>query len=194
MKNQLVASGKVKSLSLNGESVSRINFGLMGPTGDDHAGLSRHLSGHDGAYMETSSLMRGARVFNWRSWTALSDQEISIIEEKLGVSIPQGCLLENLVISGIPNFSQLPPTSRLVFPMRKDRSQAILAVWEENGPCRGVGNRLEKYHADQKYIQAPGLSTRFITAARSKRGVMGLLLSEGLVEVGDWVNVFPPVQ
>ncbi len=196
MENRLIAVGRVESLSLNGEPVSRITFGLTGPTGDKHAGLSRTLSRHDGTYVETSMLSRGARVFNWRSWTGLSEEENLEIKRKLSVNIPQGCLLENMVISGVPNFSQLPPTSRLVFPVRggSSKSQAILAIWEENSPCRGVGDRLEKHYADQGYVQAPGLSTRFITVARGKRGVMGFVLSEGLVEVSDCVNVFLPVQ
>ena len=69
-----------------------------------------------------------------------------------------------------------------------DLTQAVLAVWEENGPCATVGERLEKHHAK------PGLKTDFIRAAQGKRGVMGLVLSAGEVRVGDTVLAYPPVK
>jgi MOSC domain-containing protein YiiM len=150
------------------------------------------LSGHDGAYIRTSRLQKDSEVFNWRSWTGISQEELAGIENDLGLRVPSGCLLENIIVSGIPNFSKLPPTSRLVFPgMYEDGkgvTQAILAVWEENSPCDGVGKRLEAHH------KQPGLSARFIKAAQNKRGVMGLVLSPGEVRVGDTVLVYPPVQ
>lgn len=191
-----IATGRVDSLSLNGLAVSSIRFGLEGPVGDSHFGFSRKLSGHDSDYIRTSSLKKKEdEVFNWRSWTAVSQEEMTSVGRDLGVSIPQGCLLENLVVVGIPNFSKLLPTSRLVFP-KHDQSelfeqhttgQAILAVWEENTPCRHVGERLEKHHGED------GLMARFVAAAKGKRGVMGLVLSAGLVKVGDPIEVYPPM-
>jgi hypothetical protein len=190
-KNQLLAKGVVVGLCINGVPVEKIIFYLEGPhsetDSDRHFGATRKLSGHDNVYLETSQLKRGSEVLNWRSWTALSTEEVGLIEKKLACEIPPGCLLENLRISGVENFSQLPPTSRLVFPERTGR-QLVLAVWEENGPCHGVGQRLQEHHNRQ------GLSKEFITAARSLRGVMGLVLSPGHAQVGDEVLVYPPVQ
>lgn len=162
---------------------------MEGPEHDVHSGFTRSLSGHDGAYLTTSSRVRGDLVFNWRTWTGLSQEEISEVESRLGVIIPQGCLLENLVVSGIPGFSQLAPTSRLVFSREgSDITRPILAVWEENGPCKTVGDRLEQYHS------RPGLKTDFITASLGRRGVMGFVLASGTIEVGDTVTVYPPVE
>ncbi len=183
--------GRVETLALNGTPVSSIMFELVGPIGDRHAGFTRHLSGHDGGYIRTSNLQKGAMAFNWRSWTGLSQEEVSDIEKTIGHTIPVGCLLENITISGIPNFTQLEPTSRLVFPAHTVDGvtmQTILAVWEENGPCLTVAKRLEDHH------QAPGLKTDFIRAAQHKRGVMGFVLSAGTVAVGDQVLVYPPVR
>ena len=191
-----IATGRVDSLSLNGSAVSRIRFGPQGPEGDSHCGFSRKLSGHDSDYIRTSNLKKKEdEVFNWRSWTAISQEEMSSVSQDLEVVIPQGCLLENMVVTGIPNFSKLPPTSRLVFP-KHDQSelfdqhavgQAILAVWEENSPCRHVGERLEKHYGED------GLMARFVAAAQGKRGVMGFVLSAGLVKVGDPIEVYPPM-
>ncbi len=187
-----IATGTVASLSINGEPVEEAYFTMQGPRGDKHAGFYRQLSGHDIDYVRTSNLKRGDPIFNWRTWTGLSVEEIREIERKLGHVIPQGCLLENIVVEGIPNFSKLPPTSRLVFPefpaAHPDDSdrQAVLAVWEENTPCKVVGKRLEDHHG------VDGLMTRFREAAEGLRGVMGLVLSPGKVKVGDFVLVYPP--
>lgn len=186
-----IATGKVESLCMDGNPVDSVLFMLDGPYRDAHYGFTRKLSGHDGEYIRTSALSKGDTVFNWRTWTGLSREEIAQVESEIGVSVPQGVLLENITISGIPGFSQLAPTTRLVFPVKENcgnGKQAILAVWEENGPCKGVGQPLEDYH------RVPGLKTRFIAAAQHKRGVMGLVLAVGRVEVGDEVFVYPPVR
>jgi hypothetical protein len=186
-----IATGLVSSLAINGEQVQKVMFGLGGPVGDNHAGFERRLSGHDGDYIKTSGLVKGAQVFNWRSWTGLSLEEIAEVEQALGYNIPAGCLLENITISGIPSFSKLECGTRLVFPahmMDSNVTQAILAVWEENGPCRTVGERLETHHGIE------GLKTRFIREAQNKRGVMGFVLSAGSVSLQDRVLVYPPVH
>lgn len=186
MKNELLATGKVEALCINGSAIDAIEFGFEGPVGDIHSGFTRKLSGHDGGYFRTSALAKGDIAFNWRSWTGLSQEELMEVEQALGCSIPQGCLLENIVVSGIPNFSKLPPTSRLVFPKRG--TQAVLAVWEENGPCHVVGKRLADHYGE------PELQKRLIAGAQNRRGVMGLVLTVGRVEVGDTILVYPPMQ
>lgn len=188
MKNQLLAKGRVTGLCVNGEPTERLLFDWDGPAHDKHSGYTRAISGHDRAYKETSDLKKGDLVFNWRSWTGIASEEILEVEKEIGYNIPPGCLLENITFSGIPAFSELPPTSRLVFPERYEWSQAILAVWEQNAPCHGVGKRLEEHH------QLPGLSPRFIKAALRKRGLMGFVLRYGIVDIGDEVLVYPPVS
>ena len=190
-----IAIGTVSTLAINGKPVSNILFELTGPVGDNHSGFKRRLSGHDGDYIKTSGLLKGAQVFNWRSWTGLSMQELIEVEQALGFEIPVGCLLENITISGVPNFSKLEPGTRLVFPKHVDGdnvTQAILTVWEENSPCRTVGERLEVYHG--VYHGVEELMTRFIREAQNKRGVMGFVLSAGKVSRNDQVLVYPPVR
>jgi len=184
MENELLATGRVESLCINGLSVDTIRF--EGPIGEVHRGFLRTLSGHDGGYIRTSELKKGETVFSWRSWTALSKEEMTETEALLGHLIPQGCLLENIVVSGIPNFTKLLPTSRLVFPRRE--TQAVLAIWEENSPCHVVGQRLADHYGNAE------LKKRLILEARDRRGVMGLVLSPGKVEVGDTILVYPPMQ
>lgn len=186
MSGEPLHKGRVEWLCTNGGPVDSLWFNLNGPTLDKHAGFTRRLSGHDRAYIVTSKLSKGSEVLNWRSWTGLSYEEYMETERELGRGIPRGCLLENVVISGIPNFSKLEPTTRLVFPHREEM-QVILAVWSENTPCIGVGKRFAEYYHD------PELSKALIAAAVGRRGVVGLVLSAGLVSVGDEVLVYPPV-
>lgn len=182
-----IARGVVSSLAVNGTEVNSLVFHLEGPHGDEHAGFSRSLSGHDGGYMKSSDLRKGATIFNWRSWTGLSHEEVCEIEEQLGYRIPTGCILENIRISGIPGFSEITPASRLVFPPREGpEMQAILAVWEENGPCLTAGMRVQEHYG------IPGLAFRFVEAANKRRGVMGFVLAPGRIDVGDRVLLYPP--
>ena len=189
-----IATGTVASLCLNGKPVQDIVFGPAGPYRDRHSRMQRRLNKHDEDYIRTSSLKRGDSVLNWRSWTGISIEEINEVKRAIGAAIPQGILQENITFAGIPNFSKLTPASRLVFPERELQQykrfhrQVILAVWGENGPCRGVGEPLEKDH------NRPGLMTAFVNAAKGKRGVMGFVLSRGFVKIGDTVLVYPPVQ
>jgi hypothetical protein len=189
--SELIATGKVISLCINGNAVDEIKFALDGPQGDAHCAFVRTLGGHDGEYARTSELRKGAPIFNWRAWTGLSLEEMQETENALGAEIPPGCLLENIVVSGVPNFSKLPPASRLVLPVRRGESgsrQAILAVWEENTPCTVVGARLAAFH------NQPRLKNHFVSAARNRRGVVGFVLAPGLVRKGDEVRVYSPIS
>jgi len=186
-----IAQGQVASLAINGDEQSEIYFDLAGPRGDRHCGLERRLSGHDGNYIKTSGLNEGSLVFNWRSWTGLSKEELDAVSQTLGRPIPVGCLLENITFSGLPNFSRLETGTRLVFPKHQTGDvtiQAILAVWERNGPCKTVGDRLAEHHSQ------PDLSAHFGRAAKDKRGVMGFVLSAGPVYRGDEVLAYPPFR
>lgn len=185
-----LATLTVASLSINGKSVKYIDFGLTGPRTDKHAGFARMLSGHDGGYTRTSQLVRGNKVFNTRSWTALSKEELEQVEASLGVDIPQGTLLENIVFEGMDDFTKIEPTSRLVFPSRQNNghgNQLILAVWEENGPCKTVGQRLADIHPEVSI-------TDFVKTAQGKRGVMGFVYAQGKALVGDEVKLYAPVR
>src|SRR3989344_5756816 len=97
MPTEPIAVGRVESLALNGVRIGMINFLLSGPVGDTHAGFARRLGGHDGEYMRTSALTKGANVLNWRTWTGLSREELVEVENELDVGIPPGCLLENII-------------------------------------------------------------------------------------------------
>lgn len=186
-----IATGIVEALAINGREVTDVVFTFDGSFGDTHSNRFRKLNNHDGEYLATSELTKGSKVFNWRSWTGLSSEEIHSTEQALDYKIPVGCLLENIRISGIPSFSKLAPTTRLVFPTKAREGmvrQVILAVWEENSPCKTVGKRLAKIYNNHD------LEADFVRTAKDNRGVMGIVLSNGVVSKGDKVLVYPPVR
>lgn len=178
---------RVQTLLLDGVPVPQINFRFDGPVGDKHYGRIRKLDGHDGRIIRNTKLRKGHPVLNTRSWTAVSFEELRIIEKKLGVQIPSGCLLENIVIRGISNFSRLPPGTKLVFPQKAGGHQVILVILEQNTPCKIVGDRLQSHYPGQR-----DLSSRLTDAAENRRGVMGLVFSEGFIEVDDIVEAHLP--
>lgn len=183
-----IAVGRVVWLGINGYSVTMLDFNCGGPAGGHNSGNRRSLNGSDSEYLGTSKLKKGDSFFNFNTWTALSREEVNDIEEKLHLPVPNGCLLENIIVSGVPQFSNLNPTTRLVFPQRisnSDRTQAILAIWEKS---KTVGDRLEQHH------RKPGLRADFVAVAPNSSGVTGFVLAAGQINVGDEVLVFPPVR
>jgi len=189
MRHEPIARGVVEGLCLDGVPDEVILFGPDGPQQDRHEGSTRLLSGHDGEYVETFGLPRGSEVFNWRTWTAVSREEVYEIEQDIGYLIPQGILLENLIIRGVPKLSKLTPCSGLVFLARDTKAtRLVLSVWGENEPCGTVGKRLADHHG------VSSLTREFREKAMGKRGVMGVVLSVGMVHVGDEVQVYSPVH
>ncbi len=177
----------VESLCVNSKPTGQITVTRDGVVGDDHFGPTRRLNEHDSRFLKLSGIKKYHWTSNLRSWSATSRKEIDKIEKELGVKIPDGCLLENIVIDGITDFSQIPSGSQLVFPEKPDGSRVILAVWRRNTPCSVVGKRLESHYPGRK-----GLSDRFKKAAKKRRGLVGFVISGGHIRVGDVVEVYTP--
>lgn len=202
---KLVSTGVVTSLAVNGKETQKIemlcNSRHNGPKGDVHASVARELRGHDGDFRKFFGVRKGYPATNWRGWTAISLEEIISIAEDLALpEIPPGCLLENITISGIPNFSSIPRFSWLVFPEHKPAERTILLVWSKNEPCEGVGRKLQDL-----YKEEPKLSSRFIKTAMTtfhdkvtklledrpgRRGLMGSVVCPGPIHAGDSVEVY----
>jgi MOSC domain-containing protein YiiM len=87
----------------------------------------------------------------------------------------------NLVTSGIPDLTLLPPSSRLQFP-----SGATIVIDIENLPCR--------YPAEVIANHYPNPTVGFVKAALHKRGVVGWIEAEGMIARGDAITVWLPPQ
>ncbi|MBI3673321.1 MAG: MOSC domain-containing protein [Rhizobiales bacterium] len=125
---------------------------------------------------------RGTEVKNARQVSILSAEELAHIAEAMGIpEVKPEWVGANLVTTGIPELTMLPPSTRLQFP-----SGAMIVVDMENLPCRYPAAIIEGHH--------PEVALGFVAAARHKRGVVGWIEAEGPVGLGDAITVWIPPQ
>jgi hypothetical protein len=137
-------------------------------------------------------IAKGLEIANHRQFSAVSVEELHEIATRLNLPqpIPHGCLGENLVLKGIPRLSELPPGTLLFFEgADKTRRTAVLAVWDENEPCKIPGEIIQ-----QLFPAIRGISSRFPKAAINKRGVVGTVYCSGHIYDGDIVIAKIPRQ
>jgi len=147
-----------------------------GIKGDNHAGT--RLADVRERELISFGLARGIEVANHREFSAISLEEFIDISKNLKLSggLPIGLLGENLVLSGISKFSELPPSSVLFFQKNEhELRSAVLVVWGENTPCEAPGAEIEQ-HTGIK-----GISSRFPRAAIGKRGIVGSVYCSGYI-------------
>lgn len=103
---------------------------------DKHAG-PRLIDIRDSTVLRFG-LPKGMECFNARQWSAMSQEELDQIAGLMEIpSIDHGLLGENLVVSGIPRFTQLPSGTLIFFKGSKgELRSAVLCVHRENNPCQ----------------------------------------------------------
>lgn len=155
-------------------SQSSLEVKLEGIVGDKHGGFIR------GADSRNREYPRASPMRNDRQWSAVSPEELAVIARNLGVpKVEAGWVGANLSLSGIPNFSDLPKGTKLIFP------QGVVFVVETiNNPCVGPGEVIANKYPD-KLLQA----NQFPKAAFGKRGVVGVIERAGMIHCDDLVTV-----
>ena len=163
--------------TLRSETLSSAELRFAGIEGECHGGLTRPA-----CVRTKAQYPEGTEIRNVRQLTILSQEELDIIAAKMGMDdIDPAWLGASMVIKGIPDFSHIPPSSRL-----QVSSGASLAVDMENRPCIYPGREIEK--------DRPGLGAKFKPAAKNRRGVTAWVEREGRVAVGDSVRLHIPDQ
>lgn len=148
-----------------------------GLQGEKHSGITR-LSDSRTPFYERGTLIR-----NDRQISIVSSEELEQIAQTLGVpEILPEWLGANLVIQGIPDLTRLPPTTRLFF-----NEGAVISVTAENHPCKGPGHMVQ-----EQYPHEADLVTRFIQAARHKRGLVAVVERPGILAEGCAVRALLP--
>ena len=166
----------------NNEDMSKephdsIAIALDGFPGDKHGGFIRIARSWD-------SEPTGTDRRNDRQWSGVSREELAIITEKMDLKEPldAGTLGANICLEGVPDFSQLPKGSKLIFP-----SGAVLLVEEENSPCADMGTQLAEVHTTNS--GEPVVGKLFPKRAMGLRGALGVVDVPGVISVGDHVKV-----
>jgi hypothetical protein len=157
---------------------SEVEAVLEGIVGDRHYGTSKKAG-----VREQKFHTRGTEIWNSRQWSAVSIEELEAIAHDIGLpEIRPDWVGANMLLSGDPNFSKLPPLSRLVFP-----SGATLLVYGANQPCNLTAGSIQEKTAgvtdDHK--------TAFVCSARNRRGLVGWVERAGVIRPGDTVLVYP---
>ncbi|GIT85175.1 MOSC domain-containing protein [Roseobacter sp. OBYS 0001] len=163
--------------TLRSETLPLADLKFSGIEGECHGGLTRPA-----CVRTKAQYPEGTEIRNVRQLTILSQEELDAIAEDMGMAdIDPAWLGASMVIEGIPDFSHVPPSSRL-----QVESGASLAVDMENRPCIYPGREIEK--------DRPGLGPKFKPAAKNRRGVTAWVEREGSVKVGDSVRLHIPDQ
>jgi MOSC domain. len=88
----------------------------------------------------------------------------------------------SMVIRGIPNFTHVPPSSRL----QDEASGTTLTIDMENRPCMLPAKAIEAEH--------PGKGATFKRAAEHRRGVTAWVECEGVIKLGATLRLHVPDQ
>lgn len=166
-----------REASLRSQAEEAAALTYAGIPGEVHGGLTRPSCSR-----VTSQYPRNTEIRNVRQLSVVSAEELAEIAADCGLETLDPALIgASLVISGIPDFSHLPPSSRLQFP---DGSTIVVDM--QNRPC----------HLPAKVINAdyPGAGDKFKAAAKGKRGVTAWVEREGKMHLGDTVKLHIPDQ
>lgn len=166
-----------RAAALLSQPVEALELGFDGPLGEAHGGMTRpSCSRVLGLYP------RNTPIRNTRQLSILSAEELAAIAAEMGLEALDPALLgATMVLSGLPDFSHVPPSSRLLA-----ESGACLTVDMENRPCTLPARPIETAH--------PGLGKGFKPAAQGRRGVTAWVEAEGRVALGDRLTLFVPDQ
>lgn len=166
-----------RDMSLRSAAVEEAELTLAGIPGEAHGGLTRPA-----CVRVRSQYPAGTEIRNVRQLSVMSAEELAEIAADCGLeAFEPEHIGASLVIAGIPDFTHLPPSSRLQFP---DGSAIVVDM--ENRPC----------HLPAKVINAdhPGAGDKFKAAAKGKRGITAWVEREGSIRVGDEVRLHVPDQ
>lgn len=145
-----------------------------GLEGDRHAGLTMKTG------VRQKHLPKGTEIRNARQLSLLSVEELERVAQALGVPrLDYRWLGANVLISGAPELTKVPPGSRFVFS-----SGAVLCIDGDNDPCTKAGRAVaQALGADE------GLAQRFVKAADRLRGLVAWVERPGSLKTGDRVTL-----
>ena len=178
LKVLIVPQGTDSNTTIVSKSLSdRIEVKFEGLPGESHSGLTRQ------ACVRTREIYdEGTRIRNVRQITIISEEEMALIAAGMDIDhIKPEWLGANLLVSGIPDFTLLPPSTRLLFS-----GGVSLVVDMENLPCAYPAKEIQKIHE--------GKGKLFTRNAHQRRGVTAWVEKEGSIASGDGIRVFLPTQ
>ncbi|MEO1264112.1 MAG: sulfurase, partial [Pseudomonadota bacterium] len=154
----------------------RVRVGYDGFEGEAHGGLTRPSCSR----VLKQYPKRGTEIRNTRQISILAPDQLEEIRAALDIEVLEPEWVgANMVLSGIPELTFIPPSSRLIF-----EGGASLVVDMENAPCRFPGEVISA-----KY---PGKGDAFPKVAVGKRGVTAWVEKTGEIAVGEACRLHVP--
>lgn len=155
------------------EAVDQLKLTFEGIPGDRHAGVVRESNSREPWYE------RGTEMRNEQQVSILSEEELAAVAADLGIEqlLPEW-IGGNIVLSGIPYLSQLPPRTLLMF-----EGGVTIRVDGDRGPCRISGRSL----VDQ-YEGRDDLEFAFPKVAKYRRGLVGWVEVPGIIDPDEAVT------
>ncbi|MEZ5796169.1 MAG: MOSC domain-containing protein [Paracoccaceae bacterium] len=167
----------VRDLVITAEPVAEMPLTFAGFALESHAGLtrpscSRVLQQHP----------RDTEIRNTRQLCLVGAEEMAEVAAELGLSdFDYAWVGASVVLQGLPDFTHLPPSSRLQGP-----DGCTLVVDMLNEPCQEPAVTIAR--------ATGGMGKAFKAAARGKRGVTAWVEREGTLRLGDEMRLHIPAQ
>lgn len=169
---QVPAGGGIRA-----EAVPALDLDFDGIAGDRHSGALRPSCSR-----VVNLYPKDTPIRNTRQLSILSIEEMEEIARRMETdALDPVHLGASIVLSGIPDFSHVPPGARIQGP-----DGLTLTVDIENRPCHLPAREIE--------IDRPGLGARFKSAAEGLRGVTAWVERPGRIALGDRLRLFVPDQ
>lgn len=163
--------------SIRAEERETLDLGFHGITGERHEGENR-----PSCVRVKNLYARDTEIRNVRQLTILSEEELALIAAEMGLdAIDPRHLGASVVVRGIPDFTFVPPSSRLQGP-----DGVTLTIDMENQPCVLPGREIEQDHS--------GYGPKFKPAAVDRRGITAWVERPGQLKRGDRLRLFVPAQ
>ncbi len=171
--SRVLHAGGDNFISAKASSLSVTYDGIVG---DYHSGLTRDSGAREPWYP------RGTEMRNERQLSILSEEELSEIAHAMSLEIVDpGWIGANLVFSGIPQLSFLPPRTLLMF-----EGGVTLRVDGYNAPCTDAGGAIAKnIGVEANDFRKTDEAFEFVKAAEMKRGIVAWVEREGEIKAGE---------
>ena len=176
-RTDVILVNKTPHEDLSSSRIPSVRVSYEGLEGESHSGLVR-----SSCVRVRHQYTQGTEIRNTRQISIVSTEELAVIAETMGIDeLKPEWLGGNLLVSGIPDFSQIPPSTRMIFD-----GGASLVVDLENSPCKYPGEIIDRHH--------PGFGKLFAKAAVGRRGVTAWVEREGHINTGDLIRLYIPPQ
>jgi hypothetical protein len=160
---------------ITSESVDSVQASFAGFEGESHSGLTR-----ESCVRVKQQYPVGTSIRNTRQISMVSLEELQQVAKALDIAaIAPAWLGANIGVSGIPDFTSLPPSSRLIF-----EGGVSLVIDMENEPCVYPARVIDGHY--------PGHGKHFVKHAKGRRGITAWVEREGQLSHGEFFTVHMP--